>query len=171
MMNSENDPTVCCIFGACLKVAQCIIAASQANNACGSISPGQIHSMIISHSSFSAAISYNSCSKMQCDRPNKYGDLCDGLTQQSELIRLMTSCVSLDTDRVKFEWDTWATIISVYNASTCDIDRMLRRLMFLYEQNGCCNDEVSVRRGVIASSVLCANFSSLVDTYYSTIRS
>lgn len=117
----------------CLKFVRSIVRASSVS--LGSFSPGQIHAMAISHSSFQRTVSGEISKELGSS---------DAVTQQSELIRLLISCVSLDADHVQVTSDTWVTILSAYNASTCDIDRLLRRLIFLYDMHKCHKEEVGI---------------------------
>ena len=119
MMESSEDLSKA--SGGCLKTIRLLMSSNQ--GASGSISPSQIHAMAVSHSSFQSALSGNKAVKL-------------------ELIHLLLRTLSLDYKHVKVESETWATILSVYNAGTDVADRSLRRLIFLYEQHDCCKDEV-----------------------------
>jgi len=105
----------------CLKTIRLLMSSNR--GALGSIRPSQIHAMAVSHSSFQSALSGNKAVKL-------------------ELIHLLLCTLSLDCKHVKVESETWASILSAYNAGTDVADRSLRRLMFLYEQHDCGKDEV-----------------------------
>ena len=119
MMESSEELSLA--SGGCLKTIRLLMSSNQ--GALGSISPSQIHAMAVSHSSFQSALSGNKAVKL-------------------ELIHLLLCTISLDHKLVKIEGETWATILSAYNAGTDVADRSLRRLMFLYEQHDCGKDEV-----------------------------
>ncbi len=110
--------------------------------ALGSLTSSQVHAMVVSHSSFHIALSHGTRDVTQRSMIPNDSTFCHGLTQQSELIRLLLYIVSSAGREVKIDIDTWTTILSVYNASTDVVDCLLRRLMFLYETYGCCQDEV-----------------------------
>lgn len=118
MMESSDDLLVA--SGGCLKTIRLLMSNKGVS---GSIRPSQIHAMAVSHSSFQSALSGNKVVKL-------------------ELIHLLLCTLSLDCKHVKVESETWATILSAYNAGTDVADRSLRRLMFLYEQHDCGKDEV-----------------------------
>jgi hypothetical protein len=122
------------IYGEFLKIVSCVIKASNSiNHHLGNFTPGQIHAMVISHSSFRRALSHK-----HYDPSGSRNDV----TQQTELMRLLIRCVSLDAKNLKIDGDTWQVILSVYNAGTVEVDRLLRRLIFLYETNECCEEKV-----------------------------
>lgn len=131
------------IFGGCLKIVRLLMATHDpslsSQVALGSFTSSQVHAMAVSHSSFHNALSNDNRVLTQSEGPT----FCHGLTQQSELIRLMIYTVSSAGREVKIDIDTWITILSVYNAGTDVVDRLLRRLIFVYEINGCCQDEAS----------------------------
>ena len=140
MMNS-SDFSSSSVFGGCLKAIHLVMSkshnpVSQVRFALGSLTPSQVHAMAISHSSFKSAI-------LAKEEGGK-SEFCHGLTQQLELIQLLLCTLSLGADKVKVETDTLATILSVYNASTNSVDRLLRRLMFLYNQSGSFGNEVCI---------------------------
>ena len=133
------------ILGGCLKIIRLMLSKTSEGklSAVCSIVPGQVHAMAISHSAFEMVISKKEEFKTTPTKSVDEFQLCDGLSQQNELIRLLLCCVSLDADHVKLGTDTWTTILSAYDASTSFTDRLLRRLLFLYHKNNCCKDEVS----------------------------
>lgn len=120
-----DDSSTRLINGECLKIVGCTLKVP--NSICSFI-PSQIHSMVVSHSSFQSVAS-------------RY--VGETTTQQVELIRLLTNCVSLDSKLVKIDSDTLLTILSAYNASPRKVDKMLRRLIYLYEAHGCFEGDVS----------------------------
>lgn len=150
-MMELHDEMSCLIFGGCLKVIRLIMRTSHGPSSTvvlGRLTPSQVHAMAVSHSSFHRALARarprsesakGSPMSTKCERK-----FCAGLSQQSELIRLLLCTVSHDAGHVKIESETWTVVLSVYNASTEVVDRLLRRLMFLYEQNRCCQDEVCI---------------------------
>eukprot|EP00956_Cyclotella_meneghiniana_P005308 scaffold6683_cov68-Cyclotella_meneghiniana.AAC.2 len=107
-----------------------------------SFTPGQIHSMVISHSSFQKAI---------LDKKHHTEGARNAVTQQMELIRLLIVCVSLDAKNIKVDNATIVTILSVYNASINKIDRILRHLVYLYDKHECF--EAKVRSAVYVSLI------------------
>ena len=132
------------IFGGCLKAIRMVMSkshspVSKAQFVLGSMTCTQVHAMAISHSSFKSAI--------LAREEDKGSEFCQGLTQQCELIQLLLCTMSLGAvpteTQVKVETDTLTTILSVYNAGTTSVDRLLRRLMSLYEQSGCLGNGVS----------------------------
>lgn len=130
-----DDKNTCLINGECLKTVRLILKESHDNGASLiGITPGQIHSMVISHSSFQGAISGKD---YHAPLPS------NGVTQQMELIRLLTFCVSIDSQHVKLDDATWTMISSAFNASTTCTDKMFRQLIYLYEANNCFEEEVS----------------------------
>lgn len=127
-----DDQTACFIYGKCLKIVGRLLQTGSTNEPLASFTAGQIHSMVTSHSSFQKAVS----KKMY--QPEK----ASSETQQLELIRLLILCVSIDGKRVKVDADTWVLILSAYDASMSDADRLLRRLMLQYEVNQCSEEKV-----------------------------
>ncbi len=144
-MMEQHDLTMCSIFGGCLKIVRLLMGKGHGRTQLGRLTPLQVHAMTVSHSSFQHSISQRRSALfregfgMTVNQP----EFCNGLSRQLELIRLLLCTVSLDASNVKIDTDTWTVILSVYNASTDLVDVMLRRLLFLYERNGCCQDEVS----------------------------
>lgn len=139
------------VLGGCLKTIRLMLSQASGgklSKAC-SIVPGQVHAMTITHSAFELVVSKTespAISKTTSMRKSdSAGDFqfCEGLSQQQELIRLLLCCVSLDADHIKISNDTWVTIMSAYDASTSVVDRLLRRLLFLYHKSNCFKDEVS----------------------------
>ena len=149
-MMEQHDEMTISILGGCLKVIRLLMSKvqgppSKSQIVLGRLTPSQVHAMVISHSSFHHCISQRKCIVKEDSGVSAtiQPENCNGLSRQIELIRLLLCTVSLDASHVKVEIDTWTVILSVYNASTDYTDAMLRRLMFLYEQKGCCQDEVS----------------------------
>lgn len=131
IMEAE-DQQLCLMNGECLKTVRLILNASRfSSTSLVEITPGHIHSMIVSHSSFQMAIS----DKVYCEELLIK-------TQQKELILLLKTCVLLDHKRVKVDDVTWSIIMSAYSASTNHIDRLLRELLRVYEEKGCFEKEV-----------------------------
>ena len=141
----QHDSTMYSIFGGCLKIVRLLMGMGHGRTQLGRLTPSQVHAMAVSHSSFQHSMSQRRSELFQggfgmtINQP----EFCYGLSRQLELIRLLLCTVSLDASNVKIDTDTWTVILSVYNASTDLADVMLRRLMFLYERNRCCQDEVS----------------------------
>eukprot|EP00804_Cyclotella_cryptica_P013520 CCRYP_017246-RC/>CCRYP_017246-RC protein AED:0.15 eAED:0.15 QI:74/1/1/1/1/1/6/1144/2412 len=130
------DQSTNSIFAEALNIVSCVLKASDSTkNRLGSFTPGQIHAMVVSHSSFRRALSD------KCFDPS--GSRND-VTQQRELIRLLICCVSIDAKNVKVDSDTWLVILSTYTAGTRDVDRFLRRLIFLYERNNCFEEKIAM---------------------------
>ncbi|KAL3807850.1 hypothetical protein ACHAXA_009878 [Cyclostephanos tholiformis] len=154
-----NNTSSCSIFGGCLKIVRLLIRkvhdpSLSSQVALGSLTSSQVHAMVVSHSSFHIALSHGTRDVTQRSMIPNDSTFCHGLTQQSELIRLLLYIVSSAGREVKIDIDTWTTILSVYNASTDVVDCLLRRLMFLYETYGCCQDEITMndlRWGPIAT--------------------
>jgi len=149
-MMEHHDETTRSILGGCLKVIRLLMSkvhcpASKSQIPLGRLTPSQVHAMVVSHSSFHHCISQRKCELKEESgiSANIQPEYCNGLSRQIELIRLLLCTASLDARHVKVEIETWTVILSVYNASTDYADELLRRLMFLYEQNGCCQNEVS----------------------------
>ena len=150
-MVDTSDFTSCSVFGGCLKMIRLILSQTSEGelSKVRTIVPGQVHAMAISHSALELAISKKEGpskrlkSSPTIARSDGESQFCDGLSQQQELIRLLLCCVSLDANQVKIGTDTWASILSAYDASTGVADGLLRRLLFLYDVNKCCEDEVS----------------------------
>jgi len=148
-MMESNEVKSCSALGGCLKIIRLLMVKSHSPESptgvvLGSLNPSQVHAMAVSHSSFQSAVSSGSMAfttSPLISNDNGSG-FCDELTQQLELIRLLLCTLSLDANHVKLEKETWMTILSVYNASTNIVDGLLRRLMFLYERNGNCKDEI-----------------------------
>lgn len=141
----ESDNALSSIYGGCLKIVRLIISTRQV--VLGSLTPSQIHAMTASHSSFQTALSSGSkSSSSKSDNivlnSNRRSGSADNTTQQMELIKLLLCTLSLEPDLVKIEGETWTSVLMAYNASTDIADGLLRRLMFLYEQHHCCQDEV-----------------------------
>lgn len=129
-----EEQYMCSLTGKCLKTVSCILKASLTNNIClVSFTPGQIHSMVISHSSFQKAI---------LDKAYHVKGAHNDVTQQIELIRLLIVCISLDAQNIKVDNATIMTILSAYNASTNKVDRTLRRLLYLYDKHECFKERV-----------------------------
>lgn len=153
-LSVPNNASSCSIFGGCLKIVRLLMVkahdpSSSTQVALGSLTPSQVHAMAVSHSLFQVALSNGNRAGTESSLIPDGSTFCNGLTQQLELIRLLLCIVSgLDRD-VKIDIDTWTTILSVYNASTDVVDRLLRRLMFLYEISGCRQDEVIVVLSII----------------------
>jgi len=148
-MMESRDFASCAAFGGCLKIVRNLIAKSHSPGSAvvlGSLTPSQIHAMAVSHSSFQNAISSNihSSKAKPLVRDNGGTNDWSGISQQLELIRLLVCTISLDANHVKVENDTIYTILSVYNASLTATDRLLRRLMFLYDKIGSCKEVVSL---------------------------
>ena len=142
-MADASESTSRSVLGGCLKIIRLILSRTSKGelSVVRTIVPGQVHAMAISHSAFELVIKKKGEAPM--DRSVNGFHLCQGLSQQRELIRLLLCCISLDADHVKIDTDTWACILSAYDASTSVTDRLLRRLLFLYDKNNCCKDEVS----------------------------
>ena len=142
----ESSETTSSAFGSCLRFIRLLMLKthgpiSSRNVALGSLTPSQIHIMAVSHSSFQSTLSNGH--QAVTARNLVSGDK---QTQQLELIQLLLCTISLDPNHVtltKIEDKTRLAILSVYNASTTVVDKLLRRLMFIYEQNDCYEDEVS----------------------------
>ena len=142
-MMESGEFVSCSILGGSLKTVRLLVVKSHkcvtANQLrIGSLTPAQVHAMAISHSSFQNALS--SGDKVSDGNSSEF---CRGLSRRLELIRLLLCTLSLAAKQVKVDGETWTTILSVYNASINVNDRLLRRLMFLYEQSGACKHEVS----------------------------
>lgn len=134
------------VLGGCLKIIRLILSAGFAKE--GTIPPGQVHAMAISHSAFGLVISTKEEPSTRLEsspisRSDGESHFCDGLSQQQELIRLLLCCVSLDASHVKVSAEVWSSVLSTYDASTSVTDRLLRRLLFVYDVNKCRGDEVS----------------------------
>lgn len=134
------------VFGGCLKIIRLILSAGFAKEE--TIPPGQVHAMAISHSAFDLVISTKEerttgLESRPISRSDGESHFCDGLSQQQELIRLLLCCVSLDASHVKVSTEVWGSVLSAYDASTSVTDRLLRRLLFVYDVNKCREDEVS----------------------------
>lgn len=149
-MMDASDFASSSLFGGCLKIIRLILSPTSEGRISieGTISPGQVHAMAVSHSAFDLAISAkDESSTLLKSRPISKGDseakFCDGLSQRQELIRLLLCCVSIDVSHVKISTDVWGSVLSAYDASTSVTDGLLRRLLFLYDANKCCEDEVS----------------------------
>lgn len=146
-MMESNEESSSSVLGGCMKCVRLLMVQSHSPGSptqvgLGSLTSSQVHAMAASHSSFQSALSASTTSPLVSDE-NGSG-FCEGLTQQLELIQLLLCTISISANHVKIENETLMAILSVYNASTCIVDRLLRRLMFLYERNGSCKDEVSV---------------------------
>lgn len=134
-INEAEDQHVCSIHGECLKTVRSILNASHFNStALVGIAPSQVHSMIVSHSSFQRAIS---------DKVYRQQEPLI-VTQQKELISLLITCVSLDFKRVKVDDVTWSIIMSTYSASINNVDKLLIELLRMYEEKECFEKEVSL---------------------------
>lgn len=171
-MMEIHDATTCSVLGGCLKVIRLLIGMAYGSSSKSQIqwllTPSQIHAMAVSHSSFHHCISQRkSISKGYVISAKYDPKFCSGLSRQIELIRLLLCTVSLDGSNVKVELDTWTVILSVYNASTDLADRMLRRLTFLYEQNGCCQDEVSLHRSFSVIAEQCCHVVIIAHSFFS----
>jgi hypothetical protein len=149
-MMEHHDETTRSILGGCLKMIRLLMSkvhcpASKSQIPLERLTPSQVHAMVVSHSSFHHCISQRKCELKEESgiSANIQPEYCNGLSRQIELIRLLLCTASLDARHVKVEIETWTVILSVYNASTDYADELLRRLMFLYERNGCCQNEVS----------------------------
>ena len=145
----SSELASCSAFGGCLKVVRMLMVKSHSPESTvvlGSLAPSQVHAMVVSHSSFQCALSSSSqgFTTMPLISDDDGSEYCNELTQQLELIRLLLCTTSLDANNVKVENETLVTVLSVYNASTNTVDRLLRRLMFLYDQSGSCKEEVSI---------------------------
>jgi hypothetical protein len=142
-----NHSSSCSIFGGCLKIVRLLMVTHDpslsSQVALGSLTLSQVHAMAVSHSSFHIALSNVNRALTQCSLIPEGPTFCHGLTQQSELIRLLIYTVSRAGREVKIDIDTWITILSVYNAGTDVVERLLRRLIFVYDMHGCCQDEAS----------------------------
>ena len=136
-ISEAEDTLTCQVHGECLKLVCLILSASQCNKyVLSEFTAGQIHSMIVSHSSFQRALS-----NQVYDKSSSSNDV----TQQTELIRLLILCVSLDSQHINVDVATLSNILSVYTASTGDIDQLLRRLIYLYETLQFFEEDVSRR--------------------------
>ena len=143
----ESSETTSSAFGSCLRFIRLLMLKthgpiSSRNVALGSLTPSQIHIMAVSHSSFQSTLSngHQAVTTSNLVSGDKHP------TQQLELIQLLLCTISLDPHHltwVKIEDKTRLAILSVYNAGTTVVDKLLRRLMFIYEQNDCYVDEVS----------------------------
>ena len=143
----ESSETTSSAFGSCLRFIRLLMLKTHGpipsrNVALGSLTPSQIHIMAVSHSSFQSTLSngHQAVTTSNLVSGDKHH------TQQLELIQLLLCTISLDPHHgtwVKIEDKTRLAILSVYNASTTVVDKLLRRLMFIYEQNDCYVDEVS----------------------------
>jgi len=137
------------VFGGCLKIIRLILCQSSEDMfATEGTIRGQVHAMAISHSAFGLAISKKEefstgLKSSPISRSDGESQFCEGLSQQQELIRLLLCCVSLDASHVKISTDAWGSVLSAYDASTSVTDGLLRRLLFLYDANKCCENEVS----------------------------
>ena len=138
------------VFGGCLKIIRLILSQSSEDMFAteGTIRPGQVHAMASSHSAFDLAVSKKEelstrLKSSPISRSDGESQFCEGLSQQQELIRLLLCCVSLDASHVKISTDAWGSVLSAYDASTSVTDGLLRRLLFLYDANKCCESEVS----------------------------
>lgn len=137
-ITEADDKLSCQVSGECLKVVSRILNVSQCNNfTLSEFTPGQIHSMVVSHSSFQRALS---------NQVSYQSSKSDDVTQQIELIRLLILCVSLDARHINVDESQLSSILSVYTASTDNIDRLLRRLIYLYETLQCFDEEVSYHK-------------------------
>ena len=87
--------------------------------------PHQIYAMAVSHSNFpNLAMTSNSATRR-------------------ELIALMICCVTLDGDNIMpMSWDILSALLTGFNASLNKDDRLLQRLIYLYES--CANKAVSI---------------------------
>jgi len=137
------------IFGGCLKIIRVILSQSSEDMFAteGTIRPGQVHAMASSHSAFDLAVSKKEelstrLKSSPISRSDGESQFCEGLSQQQELIRLLLCCVSLDASHVKISTDAWGSVLSAYDASTSVTDGLLRRLLFLYDANKCCENEI-----------------------------
>ena len=147
-MMEPNNASSRSIFGGCLKIVRLLMVkardpSTSAQVALVSLTPSQVHAMAVSHSSFYVALSNGNRAVTESSLILERSKFCYGLTQQLELIRLLLCIVSTVGRDVKIDIDTWVTILSVFNAGTEVVDGLLRRLMFLYEMYGCCQDEVN----------------------------
>ena len=149
-MMDASDFVSSSLFGGCLKIIRLILSPTSEGTFSkeGTIPPGQVHAMAISHSAFELAIGTKeeSSTRLKSGPASKgvgEAQFCDGLSQGEELIRLLLCCVTLDASNVKISTDVWGFVLSAYDASTSVKDRLLRRLLFLYDANKCCENEVS----------------------------
>jgi len=147
-MMDPNNASSCSIFGGCLKIVRLLMVkardpSTSTQVALVSFTPSQVHAMAVSHSSFQVALSNGNRAVTESSLILERSKFCYGLTQQLELIRLLLCIVSNVGRDVKIDIDTWMTIMSVFNAGIDVVDGLLRRLMFLYEMYGCCQDEVN----------------------------
>jgi hypothetical protein len=95
--------------------------------------PHQIHAMTISHSNFPTLAMSSKCAARR------------------ELISLLICCVALDGSNITpVKWDVLSALLAGFDASLREDDRLLRRLLFLYESTT--SDMVS-----IASESICSN--------------
>ena len=94
------------------------------------IHPSQVHRMVTSHSSFSAAM----------QRGNV--DVNAQTSPRQDLIHLLICCASLAPSALGGVEDAWITVLRAYSAGVRREDKALRRLMHLYCTN---TDEKSPR--------------------------
>ena len=150
-MTDATEFTSSSVFGGCLKIIRLILAQTSNDeiSKVRSIKPSQVHAMVVSHSAFNITIGVG---KEESSIEQKVGTIskrsgktlfCQGLSQQHELIRLMLCCISIDGNHVKVGTDVWSSILSTYDASTSVANRSLRRLLYLYDMNHCCENKVS----------------------------
>ena len=139
----ESSDTTSSAFGSCLRFIRLLMLKTHGptsrNISLGSLTPSQIHIMAVSHSSFESTLSngQQAVTTTSVVSGDKHP------TQHLELIQLLLCTISLESHHVKIEDKTRLAILSVYNVSTTVVDQLLRRLMFIYEQNDCYEDEVS----------------------------
>ena len=114
----------------CLEIARYIITSvysqSQGIEKIELLRPHQIHSMVLSHSNFDSLAGTNSKTR-------------------TELLSLLTVCLALNQGSViSLDQGKIARLLAAFRASVADEDRLLRRLLFLYETNNEL-DEVSLQ--------------------------
>jgi len=140
MMEPDNV-TSCSILGGCLKMVRLMLSQSSPRNSSehrislGNMSPAHVHALIVSHSSFRSAL-VGRCTVTEKKVDGLAGSkFCEGLTQRIELLSLMIYCASLDVEITTTSKKAWDALLSVFNASTSPCDKLIRRLLFLYEKH------------------------------------
>ena len=146
---SADNISICCLRF----IRVLLTALSKSESAFSKIlNPSQIHMMIVTHSLFESTLTLKgfttnaqdlSLSNTLFQKVVKEFDKFDLMSLerlnlkdvQLELAHLLLCCASLGKENIEVENSTWYSLFSAYNAGVSELDCVLRRIFYLYEQS------------------------------------